>query len=472
MMMKRYKMTMNNRLTNNAYVEIILGYALLTLFNFLWLPKQMGYVDIHPHPYWMVILLVAARYGFRPGLWAGILGGVLEFVLGPLRIFFQDPLAEFDLSILHDTVIFICVGAIIGEIREIQKRAYIELREHHDELEKNYQTLKTHFNALSEAKQELDASVISQKDTLSTLHDAAQALRSLKEEDIYPAVLELLKTYVGVEASSIYVLDGGSLALKASVGEGRMARAARIEDLETGMIGKALQTGRLVALNSLLAETGERGFSGENIICVPVLDTAGNIYGIVNIEKIPFVKFNPLALRMTGLIADWCGAALENALIYKDAKDRDITDELTGAYNAAYLYKRLHEEFQRARRYRISLTVMVLELADFELFLPEKKQEALMLVSQLLKRMIRSVDLLFRMNEPGRFVLVLPNTDLAGARILRSKIIKEISLFKLQVTSDQALMRIKSGMSFFNETISNSKDLLLSATDDLHENGE
>ena len=471
-MMKRYKMTMNNRLTNNAYVEIILGYALLTLFNFLWLPKQMGYVDIHPHPYWMVILLVAARYGFRPGLWAGILGGVLEFVLGPLRIFFQDPLAEFDLSILHDTVIFICVGAIIGEIREIQKRAYIELREHHDELEKNYQTLKTHFNALSEAKQELDASVISHKDTLATLHDAAQALRSLKEEDIYPAVLELLKTYVGVEASSLYAQDGHSLILKAFVSEGEKPRNSRIEDLETGIIGKALHTGRLVSLNSLLSGTEEEESAGGIIICAPVLDTSGKPYGVINIEKIPFVKFNPLALRMTGLISDWCGAALENALIYKDAKEKDIIDDETGAYNAVYLQKRLQEEFQRARRYRIPLTVMVLELAEFEQYLPEKKPEALRLVSQLLKKMIRSVDLLFRMNEPARFVLVLPNTDLVGARILNSKINKETNLFKLPVTSEQALLKIKSGLSFFNETTDDSGKLLLSAVDNLRENDE
>ena len=44
-----------------------------------------------------------------------------------------------------------------------------------------------------------DTHIISQEQTVSTLYEAAQSLRSLNEEDIYPSVLVLLRDHVGVQ---------------------------------------------------------------------------------------------------------------------------------------------------------------------------------------------------------------------------------------------------------------------------------
>ena len=463
------KIQITKSIKDNAWTEIILGYALLVVVNFFLFRKEMGYVGVNPHPYWIIILLLATRYGYKAGLWSGLTGAILYLVLSQGQKLSMDVMTDFEMLIFKEPLLFIVVGGVIGEIREIQKRVHAELVEDYEELKKTHDTLKTHYSALSEAKQELDGTIISQKDTISTLYDAAQALRSLKENDVYPAVLGLLKNYIGAEAASIYAWHDNNLKLKGSIGDDRIERPQSAET-DAGMMGLAIKAGKLVSIKAVMAHEENRGYLQSGIlICAPIIDTTGKLYGVINVEKLPFVKFNPLTLRMTSLIADWCGSALENATIFQDVKDRDITDEATGAHSSAYLIKRLNEEFQRARRYKTPLSVMIVDLVGFNDFLDEKKDEIMSITSQIIQKMVRGVDLLFRVTTPGRYVLLLPNTDLAGARILNGKLLQEVEAFKFQVTEDGGLLQIRSGITGYNETISTPNHLLQAAADNLYE---
>lgn len=455
-------------LKSGPRMEIILGYAFLTAINFLWFRKNMGFIDVNPHPYWIIILPLAARYGYRAGFWAGVTGGILELTLGYAQQIYMGFSFMFNIAMLKDPLIFLSIGALIGEVREIQKRRHADIQSKYKELKESFETLKSHYTALSQAKQELDGSIISQEQTISTLYDAAQALRSLKEEAIYPAVMELMKSYLGVEAASIYSLNDGKLFLKSAVDDEYPLRPGEL-DAEIGLMARAIKGGKLVTVDVLFS-TGECDESGYCLLAsVPVIDPSDRTLGVLNIEKLPFVKFNPLTLRMASLIADWSGAALENAMIYQDAKERDITDEITGAYSTDYLSRRLNEEFQRSRRYKTPLSVVSVELVDFDRFVEDKRDEIMVVFSQLIQKLVRGVDLLFRGATPGRYVLLLPNTDAAGARILSGKLLKEINAFRFKAADDQHLLRIRYGISFLNETTASPAHMLQIATENMHE---
>lgn len=464
-----FKQTGMSRLVpGKAFTEIILGYAFLITVNFFLLNQNMGFAGVHPHPYWAVILLLAARYGYRSGLWAGLIGAFFNLVLIHGRQLLIDGPTVLEMTSFVEPLLFIIVGAVIGEIREIQKRANEELREDFAKVKKEYDTLKIHYTALSEAKQELDGNIISTKDTLSTLNEAAQDLRSLNEQDIYPAVLGLLKNYAGAQAASIYLLDNNRLILKEALEEQSSQRPTAF-NADYGMMGLAIKAGKLVSIKAAMTGEENKDYLQSGILAsVPIMDEAGKNYGVINIEKIPFVKFNPLTLRMIALIADWCGAALENAAIYQTAKDKDITDEITGAHKNSYLGKRLNEEFQRARRYKLPLSVIMIDFIDIER-LPQEKQDDIMTVaSGVIHKMARTIDLLFHAETPGRYVLLLPSTDLSGARVLNGKLQKELDAFKFRGEKVDQL-EIRTGISSYQETLTMPFQLLQEAVNRLNE---
>jgi polysaccharide biosynthesis protein PelD len=467
-MMKMIRDKLKVGLKSDPLVEIILGYAVLTAINIFWFRKNMGFIDVNPHPYWIIILPLAARYGYRSGFWAGLTGGLLELALAYVQQIYMGFSFMFNVAMLKDPLIFVSIGALIGEIREIQKRRRADLESKYGELKESFEILKSHYTALSQAKQELDGSIISQEQTISTMYDAAQALRSLKEEDIYPAVMDMMKGYLGVEAASIFRLEDGKLYLKSAVDDAYPLRPQET-DAEAGLMAKAIREGKLVTVDVLFS-AGECDESGYCILAaIPIIDTSDRTLGVLNIEKLPFVKYNPMTLRMASLIADWSGAALENAMIYQDAKERDITDETTGAYSAEYLSRRLNEEYQRSRRYKTALSIVSVELVDFDQFVEDKRDEIMLIFSQLLQKLVRGVDLLFRGASPGLYVLLLPNTDAAGARILSGKLLKEIKAFQFKATADQQLLRIRYGISSFNELVVSPAHMLQIATENMHE---
>lgn len=95
-----------------------------------------------------------------------------------------------------------------------------------------------------------------------------------------------------------------------------------------------------------------------------------------------------------------------------------ITDGLTGAYNHRYFYKRLNEEFQRAKRYGAYLSLIMIDI-DFFKSINDKYghlvgDAVLSELSKLLQENIRKHDVCARYGGE-EFALLLPHTNYEGA---------------------------------------------------------
>src|SRR5438874_8856294 len=57
-----------------AFVEMAVGYTAIVLLNLLFFRRDnWGFFDTNPHPFWLVIIPIAARYGALPGYAAGLM---------------------------------------------------------------------------------------------------------------------------------------------------------------------------------------------------------------------------------------------------------------------------------------------------------------------------------------------------------------------------------------------------------------
>src|SRR5690348_8045892 len=61
-----------------AYVEIVIGLGLIVAINLLFFrTDNWGFFDANPHPFWLIILPIAVRYGALPAYTAGLLAAAL-----------------------------------------------------------------------------------------------------------------------------------------------------------------------------------------------------------------------------------------------------------------------------------------------------------------------------------------------------------------------------------------------------------
>ena len=193
-----------------TFLELGLGLGLLIAINLIWWPARPAFIGIQPHPYWILILPLAVYYGFKHGLMAGGLCAILY--LGWTFMASPEPnwLMYFSFERVAPAFFFVAAGLVLGELRERHRREEIELAKRLDQVEDALMELSVAHQSLQEAKRELELNILSQEQTVQTLYKAADNLRRLNEEAIYPGIVDLLVENVGATQASVYTLGEGS----------------------------------------------------------------------------------------------------------------------------------------------------------------------------------------------------------------------------------------------------------------------
>jgi diguanylate cyclase (GGDEF)-like protein len=160
----------------------------------------------------------------------------------------------------------------------------------------------------------------------------------------------------------------------------------------------------------------------------PVRDEKGAIVAAVTVDAPVVASFAPdLQADRSHTLA----AMLQSAAIrLSRAEVEAITDGLTGLYNHRYLQERLKEELERARRRDTPLSLLFCDCDDFKGYNDTHGHKAgdaaLARIARIIETCSRRVDLPARYGGE-EFVLVLVETDAAGALTVAERIRAEIA---------------------------------------------
>jgi len=182
-------------------------------------------------------------------------------------------------------------------------------------------------------------------------------------------------------------------------------------------------------------------------------------------------SFTEEDLRRAGSLAPLFSTALENLRRFARAEELSITDGLTGAYNYRYLRSALDKEIARAKRFRETFSIIMLDVDHLKEYNDVhghlQGSEVLRRVSQVVSSTLRGVDVLAKYGG-DEFVIILPHADRAGAGVLAERIraAVEAAVFPGEETG----MKITSSMGIaqYPQDGESSRDLLESADSALY----
>ena len=117
--------------------------------------------------------------------------------------------------------------------------------------------------------------------------------------------------------------------------------------------------------------------------------------------------FTSAEIELARGIGEQAALAFQNAHLYRSLQEQADTDGLTGLCNHRRFRERLYEEFVRARRYNLPLTLLMIDIDDYGHLIGD---EVLRIVARLLQTGLRqSIDLAARYGGE-EFAVILPNT--------------------------------------------------------------
>lgn len=409
----------------NIFTEIIAFIFLLMLVNFLFAREDIGFHELNPNPFWLVIMMSAVRYGTGWGCLAAMFVSIIYLATLPWdkgnitgQIYTQTPVA----------VTFFIIAFLLGERKDFFKKQMKTKDEEVARCKEEIQMLKKNYNTLEYIKNELEVKVLRENLTLSTLYETAQRLGRLHPNEIYPAILKTLREYLEADKCSLYLVDGNHLRLKSYLGYGPREIPPETMSMGGNKLWQRVQNGEVATMRERMEREGAIPDSKiPSIMCAPIRYSGGKIIGMINIEQLPFVKFHEASINLFSMIVEWGSRSLETASRYEEAEVMRIDDTEININSYHYLEKRLNEEIQNARRYGTTFSLAFVRIEQSSKLTPELYLQMLTTVIRTLSEIFREVDLICRFQDKETLAILLPLTSRDGARIVRERTRRELA---------------------------------------------
>ena len=299
---------------------------------------------------------------------------------------------------------------------------------------------------------------------MQALYEVSQSLNAVNNLDsVLATILDKSIEAIGSERGSIMLLDQATDLLQVRVVRGalKLDRPGKIQlKRGEGIAGQVVATGK-----GLISNVGHQDpqFVGKapresdirHILCVPLI-VKGQTIGAINlINKLENEEFDEADLRLLTSLATHAAQTIDNSRLYNLA----VFDGLTNVYVHRYFQTWFAKEFDKAKRYKSDLSIILIDIDHFKKFNDTYGHQigdlVLVEMAKVFKDSVRSVDLVARYGGE-EFVIVLPETNLAGAELFAERVRATVEAHRIDVRGKQLQVTISLGVA--NYLTSHPKD--------------
>ena len=440
------------------------AYLLLIVINAWFFPARRAFDGANPHPYLVVILLLACRYGLQAGAVSSLVGALIYWLwaypLFRLEIW-QDPG-----PVLSTGLVFVLTGLGFGYLRSRAIAREKGLQERISALERSQEVSEKKNSILREVSQQLETRVLMEANSFASLYSISEQLGKLDFDEICEAVPRIIAEQIQADQCSLYVFDQNSLQLKASHGWGEDVNFRRTIPVDGSLVGRACRERTVLSVRDFIDRPQELEFMGESIFAAPLVDEDGHLRGAINVESMPFLRVNRASLRILEVLARWTGEALSKARYFEQVRLHAIEDELLTIYTHRYLEQRLAEEVTRSRINGLPLSLALIHVAPAEGASPRARKEELRLIASYLRVSCREIDIVCNYTDEIPIAVLMTTTDKETASTRAATMRGELN--KL-LTPAETPDRIRVGLASFEPELQSWEELVEKAEKTLEE---
>jgi polysaccharide biosynthesis protein PelD len=430
-----------------SLAETVLFLAAVLAFNFLVTPQDPGYLSVEPHPFWAIILLISIRYFFKESIISALVvaGVYLYFIVFPAHGTFRFSTITLFTDFRDPLLFLIVAGFISGYTQHLLERTYV-LRSRLRAKEQEIAELNVKHRAANQALRRLEGRIASDFTSILDLFTELARTKQMKPEQIKRNLLEVLTRYLNVRQVSYYDLDHNQPRWLFANIDGRevQQRAVPQPQSQDFLLGQALNTREAVHLGAFTQQQDLEQYQGLSLLAGALRGAADNPIGLVSVESIPFIDYNPHTFKLFNTILQWWGNVLDETQRLAEQRLQMNYDEALGLYSYRYFSTRIAQEFERARRFSLPMSLALLRIDHFAQVRPEKLEELRLVLARIINAVISELEMAARYRSEDLLAISFPIAMADDAEKRMREIVAQIHTFDFHPYQDPAIPLVLS----------------------------
>lgn len=408
----------------SAIVEALGILVILTLIDAFFFQGNRFW-SANPHPFWIVVLLLAAQYGTNEGLLAAALA-TLFYLVGNMPVAAEGVNHYTHLyTIAINPILWFVVGWIVGELRQRHVRERDDLRRDLADASQREHVISDSYKFVRNRKEALEIQVSGQLASSIEAYRAAKSVETLDPKSVMQGVERLVKSVLGPQKFSLFILHDTKLTATILHGWNPSDKYAQEVDsfspLYQSVVGN-LET--LVIAN----EQHEIALAGQGLMAGPIIDPESRrVIGMLKVEQMDFTSLSLSSVETFRALSEWIGTALVNAKNYQVVKSESVVNPERNLMTYNYFKRQSDYLAKLAKRVGFDLSMIVIKPNNVKAMNDADRITVARQIGESVKAVLRNVDLAFDYQTDGEeYSVLLPATSQAGANIVRDKIAKNM----------------------------------------------
>lgn len=411
-------------LRKNALIEMVSILAVLTGIS-VFFGDGTRFLGAHPHPFWIVVLLMIVQYGTIEGLVATFLSTICLYFWNMPHQLVEETAFDYQFRVSFTPFLWFSASFVLGELRMRLQGRLDEMTQERDDAKEHSRAITKNYEVLKIIKENLEARMAGQVRTVAATYETVKELESLNPVQILMGLERVVQTALSPTKFSVYASGPNGLEATTSHGWVSGDTFLRRFNLDHPIFKEITINKRMI---SVINKEDEETLSGEGVMAAPLIDChSGEVFGMLKLEQIEFFRLDIGNLETFKTLCDLIGSAYSNAKKYKEAMTNAIYVEGVSifSYNLYDLQKGYLENL--AAKSNSPLSNLTIRLKDRLRLTSDEEQKLLnTLYESIMENLPEGTPLFHGKSEKIHFELILPATSVAETEVLSHSIFQSI----------------------------------------------
>ncbi len=398
---------------SSAVFEMLVFFIPVVTLNIVFGDGQR-FINLSPHPFWIIILLITVQYGTREGVMCAIVSSIVLLAGNIPKQGFNQDFYEYLLLILYRPIIWLTTAVILGQLRVRQIENRKEIQHNLDEALEREKVVTEAYSKLKDVKETLEVRLASQVKSTSAAYGALKAVDTLDQKSILAGVEDMIKVVMNPDKFSVYALDKNGFEPTALMGWSKNEPYQRYFDNQSPLYQAIIGRQRILCV---INEEDAMILGDEGIMAAPLVDeSSGEVFGMLKIEELNFTEITLSNVETFKVIAEIVGMAYANAAKFRAAQENSLINFDTELPSHKLFRRQCDLVLKLKQKSNLKASIIEAKLLNTTDFSREERYSLAMEFANVAKTIIPDGDFYSGRRSGMELLILLPNISSAEAK--------------------------------------------------------